>query len=197
MTYCNSASRAFASFRSRVSKPSVNTRKQFALLLHLALVAPEPCQAHGGGACTCKSRSKLNRRHLFELLDVIRYQGPLRLAVAIDMHFRIEPTRVVESVSFNEAEFGHDGNLGGDWRSALWTEVSLNQLTTIASVVKRLKLALNRNCRFRDSNLDRESRSLIAAYTQLGTFQNHVSCSTSTPRVGRTEDTILPIRYRR
>jgi hypothetical protein len=78
----------------------------------------------------------------------------LCLAIAIDVHFRIEPTRVVKSVSFNETEFWHDGNLGGDWRSALWTEFSLNRLTTIASVVERLDLALNRNCRFRHSNLD-------------------------------------------
>jgi hypothetical protein len=47
------------------------------------------------------------------------------------MHLRIEPTRVVECVGFNEAEFGHDGNIGDNWRAALWTELSLNRLTTI------------------------------------------------------------------
>jgi hypothetical protein len=64
-------------------------------------------------------------------------------------------------MSFNEAEFGHDGNVGEDWRSTLWTEISFNRLTSIASAVERLKLALNRNCRFRDSNVDRESRSTL------------------------------------
>ena len=44
--------KALASLRSRVSKPSVNhpqnRSQQFARLLHLALVAPEACEAHCG-----------------------------------------------------------------------------------------------------------------------------------------------------
>ena len=108
-----------------------------------------------------KSRSKLDGRHLCEFVAGVRYDGPLCLAVAIDMNFRIEPSRVVESVSFNEAELGNDGNIGDNWRPAVWTELSLNRLTTIASAVKRLKMALNRNCRFWNSNLDRESRSTL------------------------------------
>ena len=47
----NSASNAFASFRSRVSnfaEPPINRRQQFARLLHLALVAPKACEAHCG-----------------------------------------------------------------------------------------------------------------------------------------------------
>ena len=42
----NSSSNFFASFRSSVSKPSVNRSEQFARLLRLPLVAPEPRHAH-------------------------------------------------------------------------------------------------------------------------------------------------------
>src|ERR1700722_8448141 len=48
----NSSSNAFASFKSRVfkplRKPPVNRSEQFARLLHLALIAPEACEAHSG-----------------------------------------------------------------------------------------------------------------------------------------------------
>jgi hypothetical protein len=48
----NSSSSAFASFRSSVSNPSVNHPYTGASssrdCLHLALVAPEACEAHGG-----------------------------------------------------------------------------------------------------------------------------------------------------
>ena len=48
----NSSSSAFASFKiARVEafrKPAVNRSEQFARLLHLALVAPEACEAHCG-----------------------------------------------------------------------------------------------------------------------------------------------------
>ena len=62
----SSSSSAFASFRSRVSKPfgepAVNRSQQFARLLHLALVAPEPCEAHCGaefpGFCLLLTRDR-------------------------------------------------------------------------------------------------------------------------------------------
>jgi hypothetical protein len=44
----SSSSNAFASVRSRVSKPPVNRTQQFARLLHLVPVAPEAGEAHGG-----------------------------------------------------------------------------------------------------------------------------------------------------
>jgi hypothetical protein len=50
--YANSSSSAFASFRSRVSNPSVNQAvdrsQQFASLLLLALVTPEASEAYCG-----------------------------------------------------------------------------------------------------------------------------------------------------
>jgi hypothetical protein len=62
------------------------------------------------------------------------------LTVAVDVHFRIEPTRVVEGPSLNKSYPRHGGNIRKDWRPALWTKVPLNRLTTIASVVECLKL---------------------------------------------------------
>jgi hypothetical protein len=47
----SSSSSVLASFRSRVSNPSVNQAvngsQQFARFAHLALVAPEACEAYG------------------------------------------------------------------------------------------------------------------------------------------------------
>ena len=60
------------------------------------------------------------------------------------MHFRIEPSRVVERSSFDEPYFRHNGNVRDNWRTALGTEVSINWLATGAAVVKRLELSLNR-----------------------------------------------------
>ena len=65
------------------------------------------------------------------------------LAVAIDMHFRIEPTRVIQRARFDKGDSGHDGDVREDWRAAFRTEVSLNRLTTIAGIVKRLDPSLN------------------------------------------------------
>ena len=65
------------------------------------------------------------------------------LAVAIDMHFRIEPTRVIQRARFDKGDPGQDGGVREDWRAAFRTEVSLNRLTTIAGVVKRLNPSLN------------------------------------------------------
>ena len=60
--------------------------------------------------------------------------------VAVDVHFGIEPTRVVKSTSFDEPEFRHDGYIGDDWRSAFWTEVSVNWLTAVTSIVERFEI---------------------------------------------------------
>jgi hypothetical protein len=59
----NSSNNSFASFNSRVEafgEPAVDRSQQFASLLHLALVAPEACEAHGGaefpGLCLLRAR---------------------------------------------------------------------------------------------------------------------------------------------
>ena len=70
----SSSSNAFASFRSRVSKPSVNIHRseKIASLLPLALIAPEPRHAHCGaefpGFClllTCDPERALEVRFRF------------------------------------------------------------------------------------------------------------------------------------
>ena len=72
------------------------------------------------------------------------------------MHFRIEPTRVVQGARFDKGDSWHDGRIGKDWRAAVRTKVPLNGLTAIASVVKGLELSLNRHRRLGDSDKDRE-----------------------------------------
>jgi hypothetical protein len=42
-----------------------------------------------------------------KFLAAFGYVNPALCAVAIDVHFRIEPSRVVESPSFDEPEFRH------------------------------------------------------------------------------------------
>ena len=93
-------------------------------------------------------------------------------AIAINMQFRIQPTGIIEASGFNKREFRHYSDIGGYWRSAFGTEVSLNRLTAIASVVKCLKLPLNRYCGFRNSNYHRESRSrlLLAVLAMAATI---------------------------
>jgi hypothetical protein len=70
------------------------------------------------------------RGHLSEFLTAFGYMNPVLRAVAIDVHFRIEPTRVVKSASFDEPEFRHQGDVRENRRPALRTEVSVNRLTT-------------------------------------------------------------------
>ena len=72
------------------------------------------------------------------------------------MHFRIEPTRVVQGDRFDKGDSWHDGCIRKDWRAALRTKVPLNGLTAIASIVKGLELSLNRHRRLGDSDKDRE-----------------------------------------
>src|SRR5271170_3329886 len=78
------------------------------------------------------------RGHLREFLTAFGYMSPLLLAVAIDMHFRIEPTGVIEGAGPNKRDTGHHCEVREDWRAAVRTEVALYRLTAIALVVKRL-----------------------------------------------------------
>ena len=98
------------------------------------------------------------RGHLPEFLTTFGYVGPVLRAVAIDVHFRIEPSRVVKSPSLDEPDVRHHGDVREDRRSALVTEVSVDRLTTIAGVVKCLKRPLNRYCGFRYSDQHRKGR---------------------------------------
>src|SRR6516162_6944188 len=100
-------------------------------------------------------------RHLPKLLTIFGYRGPVLRAVAIDVHFGIEPSRVVKSARFDEHGVRHHGDVRGDRRSALRTEVSVDRLTTIAGVVKCLNRPLNRYCRSRYSDHHREGRSRL------------------------------------
>ena len=96
-------------------KPPVNRSKQFACLLHLALIAPgaavliEACCPQAP-ATKFQYRWKL-RRHLSELLTAFGYRGPGLRTVAIHMHFRVQPARVVESTGFDEPKIRHNSNI--------------------------------------------------------------------------------------
>src|ERR1700733_10353767 len=74
----------------------------------------------------------------------------------------------------DERDAGHHGDIREDGRAALLTEVSVNRLPTIARVMKRLELSLNRESRFWNSDQDRESRPrllltvLAMAYSDKG-----------------------------
>ena len=63
--------------------------------------------------------------------------------IAIHMHFRIQPARVVEGTGFDEPEIRHNSNVRDNWRSAFRTEVSINWLTAVASIAECFKVALN------------------------------------------------------
>jgi hypothetical protein len=71
-------------------------------------------------------------------LAPFRHSRPLLLAVAIDMHFGIEPAGIVERSSLDERDARHCRGIREDGRAALWTEVSVNRLTTFAGVMKSL-----------------------------------------------------------
>ena len=87
----------------------MNRSKQFASLLRLLLVAPEAREARCGaefqGLCLLRQLG----RHLPEFLTAFGYGSPVLRTVAVDVHFGIEPTRVIKSTSFDEPEFRHDG----------------------------------------------------------------------------------------
>src|SRR5580704_11912554 len=100
-------------------------------------------------------RLELSRR-LCEFLTAFGYRGPALSAVAVHVHFGIEPARIVESTSLDEGDSWHDGRVREDRRPALRTKVPLNGLAAIADVVKRLKLSLNRHRRFRNTDENRE-----------------------------------------
>jgi len=55
--------------------------------------------------------ARLNCGHLPEFLTVFRDMSPVLRAVAIDVHFRIEPTRVIKSPSFDKPEVRHHSDL--------------------------------------------------------------------------------------
>jgi hypothetical protein len=59
------------------------------------------------------------------------------------MHFGLKPACVVERTSFDEGDAWHHGDVGENGRTTLRTEVSINCLTAIPYVVKRLKPPLN------------------------------------------------------
>jgi hypothetical protein len=90
------------------------------------------------------------------------------------MNFGVEPCRIIESAGFDERDARHHGDIREDGRAALRTEVSVDRLPTIARVVKRLELSLNRQSRFWNSDEDRESRPrllltvLAMAYSDKG-----------------------------
>ena len=80
---------------------------------------------------------------LREFLTAFGYECPALRAVAIYVHFRIEPTRLIERASLDQCEPRHDGDIREDWRPAFRTKVPVNRLTTVASVVKCLNSSLN------------------------------------------------------
>jgi hypothetical protein len=82
-------------------------------------------------------------RHLPEFLTAFGYGSPVLRTVAVNVHFGIEPTRVIKSTSFDEPEFR--GYLGYDWRSALWTKVLVNWWAAVTSIVKRFEISLDRD----------------------------------------------------
>ena len=84
-------------------------------------------------------------RHLPEFLTAFGYGSPVLRTVAVNVHFGIQPTRVIKSTSFDEPEFRHDGYVGYDWRSALWTKVSVNWLAAVTGIVKRFEISLDRD----------------------------------------------------
>ena len=71
------------------------------------------------------------------------YGSPVLRAIAIDVHFRVKPSRIVESTGFDKRQFGQYGEIGGNWRSTLRTEIAVNPLTTVAGVMKGLKSPLD------------------------------------------------------
>jgi hypothetical protein len=83
------------------------------------------------------------------------------------MYFRIEPICVVERASLNKRNTGHHGEVRKDWRPTFGTEIPINGLTTIASVVKGFESSSNRHCRFWNSYQYREgsSRLLLTMFT--------------------------------
>jgi hypothetical protein len=72
-------------------------------------------------------------RHFSKFLNALRYRRPALRAVAIDMHLRVEPTCIVEAVSFDKGKVGHYGHVAGDgrFRRTGWplSPVSLNVLS--------------------------------------------------------------------
>jgi hypothetical protein len=98
---------------------------------------------------------------LREFSTTFGYGSPLLFTVAIDVHFRIKPTRIIKRSSVYKGETGNTGRVKDDWRSAFWTEASFNELTTIAFVVKCFEQALCRNCRFRNGDEDRKRSSRL------------------------------------
>jgi hypothetical protein len=54
------------------------------------------------------------------------------------MNIGIEPRRIIESAGFDERDAGHHSGIREDGRAAFWAEVSVNRLTAIARVMKRL-----------------------------------------------------------
>ena len=76
--------------------------------------------------------------HFPEFLTAFRDRCPTLRAIAVDVEFRIEPTRVIQGTCFDKSNFGHDRSVCEDRRTTFRTEISFNRLAAIAYVVKRL-----------------------------------------------------------
>src|SRR5260370_36164761 len=59
---------------------------------------------------------------LREFSTTFGYGSPLLFTVAIDVHFRIKPTRVIKRSSVYKGETGNTGSVKDGWRSAFRTE---------------------------------------------------------------------------
>jgi hypothetical protein len=53
--------------------------------------------------------------HFCESLTGFGYRRPALGAVAINVHFGIEPSRIVQSAGFDKGDTGHDGDVRKDW----------------------------------------------------------------------------------
>jgi hypothetical protein len=135
---------------------------------------------------------------LREFSTTFGYGSPLLFTVAIDVHFRIKPTRVIKRSSEYKGETGNTGTVKDDWRSAFWTEASFNELTTIGFVVKCFEHALCRNCRFRNGDEDRKRSSrlflaiLAMAYKSCGICIRGVPNLTAETTANHFAHNVLP-----
>jgi hypothetical protein len=64
-------------------------------------------------------------------------------AVAVNMQFGIEPACVVERTSFDKCNTRHHSGVSENGGTTLGTEVSVNCLTAVTFVVKRLEPPLD------------------------------------------------------
>src|SRR5262249_50403374 len=77
-------------------------------------------------------------RHLPKFLTAFPYGHPALRAIAIEVHFRVEPARVIEGAGFDKSKVGHDGHVGRDRRPTLGTKIPTNRLAAVPGVIERL-----------------------------------------------------------